>query len=589
MSEGRVIEQGTHEDLMARDGHYASMVRLQQMHPSSSNITSAGDSNSDEEIMEAEETHVYGQNSLEEDLDEKDVRDPDHIQNRASTGSAEVSGLERDIKSLGFGKTLAFILKNNSREYPMLILGLCCSIIAGLAISARSVVFAKKLESLSLPPSERHRFREEINLYSGLFLLLAGVLFFSWLVAGIAFARCTTKLAQRLRDRSFRSIISQDVAFFDKKEYSTGALLSILTSSVEEPSGLGGPVMGASLAFTSIVLGGVILSLAIAWKLALVCTVTLPLVVGCGWLRLQVLAVFDTKTRQNGRDAASYASELVKSVETVASLGLEEFVLDRYDEFLVQQSVQSLRPILSASSLYAASQSVVYLVCAPGFWYGGTLIANGEYSLFQFYICFSALVTGSQTAGTIFTFAPEASKAMHSSWEVKAILERESRISENDNGGDPDSDPKDTILEHGSIKFKNVSFRYPSRPERLALDNFSLKIEPGQSVALVGSSGSGKSTVFALIDRFYDPDRGLVLASGRDISKLQLGRYRQIISLVSQDAVLYSGSIRENIALGVADRDVSSYGQHVDRPIFTTLSPRFKMTSPLLSVQVEAC
>jgi ATP-binding cassette subfamily B (MDR/TAP) protein 1 len=387
--------------------------------------------------------------------------------------------------------------------------------------------------------------------------MLAGVASLSWLGTGVAFAHSTEKLSRRLRDRCFRSIMSQDVAFFDQKEHSTGSLLSVIFSSTEELTGLGGPVMGGSLTFTSTIIGGIILSIAIGWKLALVCTTTIPLIVACGWLRLQILAVFDAKTRQDGRDSASYASELVKSVETVASLGLEEFVLEKYDDFLAQQSAQSLRSILSASSLYAASQSIVYLCAALAFWYGGILISNGEYSLFQFIVCFSALISGSQIAGSIFAFAPDASKAMHAAWEVKGILERKPRISPNHNGSDPNGDLSGKGVEQGTIEFKNVSFSYPSRSEQLALDNFSLKVEPGQSIALVGGSGSGKSTVFALVERFYDPDRGSVLAGGYDISKLNLRQYRQIISLVSQEAVLYSGTIRENIALGIPDQTVS--------------------------------
>jgi ATP-binding cassette subfamily B (MDR/TAP) protein 1 len=412
------------------------------------------------------------------------------------------------------------------------------------------------LETLSLHSLRHHQLRNDIDLYAGLFLMVAGVAFLSWLGAGVAFAHSTEKLSHRLRDRCFRSIMSQDVAFFDKKEHSTGSLLSIISSSTEELTGLGGQVMGGTLTFTSTIVGGIILSLAVGWKLALVCTTTIPIIVACGWLRLQILAVFDAKTRQDGRDSASYASELVKSVETVASLGLEEFVLDRYDEFLAQQSAQSLRSILSASSLYAASQSIVYLCAALAFWYGGILIEDGEYSLFQFIICFSSLISGSQIAGSIFTFAPDASKAMHAAWEVKGILERKPLISPNHNGGDLDGDLSGRSVEHGTIEFKNVSFSYPSRPQRLALDDFSLKVEPGQSVALVGGSGSGKSTVFSLVERFYDPNRGSVLAGGHDVSKLNLGQYRQIISLVSQEAVLYSGSIRENIALGIPDQNV---------------------------------
>lgn len=412
--------------------------------------------------------------------------------------------------------------------------------------------------SLSSVPSQHAQLRRDIDLYAGLFLLLAGISFLSWLGAGTAFAHSTEKLSRRLRERCFHSILSQDIAFFDEKGHATGSLLSVLSSSTEELTGLGGPVMGGTLTFISTIVGGIILSLAIGWKLALVCSATIPVIVACGWLRLQILAVFDAKTRQSGRDSAAYASELIKSVETVASLGLEEFVLGRYDDFLAQQSAQSLRSILGASSLYAASQSIVYLCAALAFWYGGTLILDGEYSLFQFFICFSALISGSQIAGSIFNFAPDASKAMHAAWEVKGILEREPQISGDNNDSDGGGDDDDAVnMDNGAIEFKNVSFRYPSRPQRLALHGLSLKIEPGQSVAFVGGSGSGKSTIFALVERFYDPDRGSVLAGGRDISQLNLSRYRQTISLVSQEAVLYSGSIRDNIALGVPDSATS--------------------------------
>lgn len=135
-----------------------------------------------------------------------------------------------------------------------------------------------------------------------------------------------------------------------------------------------------------------------------------------------MLAISDSKTRQSGIDSASYAGELIKSVSTIDSPGLEEFFLERYDRFLGKQSDMSLRSLLGASSLYAASQSVVYLAVALAFWYGGTLILDEGYSIFQFFVCLAYRISGSQIAGTIFNFAPDASKAIHACGEVKALL-----------------------------------------------------------------------------------------------------------------------------------------------------------------------
>ena len=133
MSEGRVTEQGTHDDLVARDGHYASLVRAQQIHTGSSEDKLASDGNSDEEIEEIE-MHSHNKDSLVEDLNEKQSRDLDVVLRRLSVRSADVPNAKKKKESLGLARTLAFIVKHNGKEYPFLILGLCCSIIAGLSI-----------------------------------------------------------------------------------------------------------------------------------------------------------------------------------------------------------------------------------------------------------------------------------------------------------------------------------------------------------------------------------------------------------------------------------------------------------------------
>ncbi|KAJ0389324.1 hypothetical protein P43SY_011715 [Pythium insidiosum] len=103
---------------------------------------------------------------------------------------------------------------------------------------------------------------------------------------------------------------------------------------------------------------------------------------------------------------------------------------------------------------------------------------------------------------------------------------------------------------HGDIEFRNVQFTYPSRPDSQIYQNYSLKIASGQTVALVGASGSGKSTAISLLERFYDPSAGTVTLDGVDLRQLQLPWLRERISLVSQEPVLFAGTIAENIAMG---------------------------------------
>lgn len=390
---------------------------------------------------------------------------------------------------------------------------------------------------------------------------MAGAAFIFWMAVGITLSYATKQLARRVRDACFKSIMTQDMAFFDEAKNAPSALSSLLSKRTNDLAGMGGPVIGGILTFISTIIAGIVLSLAVGWKLALVCTATIPVVVACGWLRLQMLSAFDSKIRQSGLDSAAYSGELVRSVRTVASLGLEKYSLARYDGFLAKQAAKSLRSILSASSLYAASQSLVYLCSVLAFWYGGTLIADEEYTTFQFYICFVSLISGSQIAGSIFTFAPDASKAMHASDELQRILNARPSIN-NKAWSRPSADEtqlkEKQNLETSStcqIHFDNVPFTYPSRPNRHALDGLSVTIKLGQTLALVGQNGSGKSTCISLLERFYDPDHGRILINGQDIRDLDVDEYRRTISLVSHETIVFSGTIRENVAIGLAEND----------------------------------
>lgn len=412
-----------------------------------------------------------------------------------------------------------------------------------LTLTSQSIFFANSIDTLSLPPAS-HNVPQATNFWCLMYLMLGMVAFAARSVQGLCFSFVSEKLTLQARDSAMRSILRQDIGFFDQKEHSTGALTGFLSTGTAHLHSLSGAILGSILSFISTIAGGMVLSLVIGWKLALVCSATIPLVAGCGWVRLKILALFDDKIKKTQEESAGYANEAVSSVRTVASLGLELQVLDHYSHILSLQSSKSLRSILQASALYAASQSVVFLCAALGFWYGGGLIASGEYTMIQFFICFAALISGSQSAGAIFSFAPDLSKAMSAGRDLAALLDARPTI---DSQGDSNlaiNEKSDGILE-----ISNVCFQYPSRPERV-LENFNLTIPPGQNIALVGPSGCGKSTIISLIERFFSPNSGCIRFNGEDIADLNVHDYRSMISLVSQETTIYQGTVRENIVLG---------------------------------------
>ena len=541
MSRGRIVEQGSHDELLERQGAYYSLVDAQRI--SAENKQQEIEEDAAEEKIDAELTKSA---SLQ-----KTITDPKL--ERMATGKSVSSAVLANRPTIsGPHYSLWTLIKVvgsfNRKEIPIMLVGLAFCIVAGGGNPTQAVFFGQEIVSLSLPPPMYATLRSHANFWSLMYLMLALTQILAFSIQGIAFAYCSERLVHRARDKAFRVILRQDIAFFDKEENSAGSLTSFLSTETTHLAGMSGVTLGTILVVSTTLIAAISLSCAINYKLALVCTATIPILLSCGFLRFWMLARFQARAKKAYESSASYACEATAAIRTVASLTREDDVWEHYHQAIVAQEQRSLQSILRSSSLYAASQSFMFLCTALGFWYGGTLIANGEISELHFFICFSAIIFGAQSAGTIFSFAPDMSKARQAAKELKTLFDRVPPI----DSWSPDGER----FEHmeGNIEFRDVHFRYPTRPEQPVLRGLNLTVKPGQYVALVGASGCGKSTTIALMERFYDPLSGGVFVDGKEISSLNINDYRGFLALVSQEPTLYQGTIRENILLG-ADRD----------------------------------
>jgi len=543
MSRGRIIEQGSHDELLEKKSAYYNLVEAQQ-------ISAANEEKKLEENTELAED----EEELEKSSSTERVVSRQKLERIATGKSVSSAILENKQSDSGPQYSLWTLIKVvgsfNRPEAWIMLIGLFFSIIAGGGNPTQSVFFAKSIVALSLPPSMYDKLRHDADFWSLMYLMLALTQILSFSAQGIAFAYCSERLVHRSRDKAFRTMLRQDIAFFDKEENSAGALTSFLSTETTHLAGMSGVTLGTILVVTTTLVAAISLSCAINWKLALVCTATIPVLLACGFLRFWMLARFMDRAKRAYESSASYACEATSAIRTVASLTREEDVWEHYHQSLVEQGKKSLRSILRSSILYASSQSFMFLCTALGFWYGGTLIGNGEISELAFFICFSAIIFGAQSAGTIFSFAPDMGKAKQAAKELKSLFDRVPTIDCWSQEGERFSSME------GTIEFRDVHFRYPTRPEQPVLKGLDLTVKPGQYVALVGASGCGKSTTIALMERFYDPLSGGIFVDGKEISSLNVNDYRGFLALVSQEPTLYQGSIRENVLLGADREDV---------------------------------
>ncbi|KAF5594713.1 ATP-binding protein cassette subfamily B (MDR TAP) member 1 [Fusarium subglutinans] len=554
MAHGRIVEQGTHNELLENKGPYSKLVSAQKI--------AAAETMTPEEQAAIDEEELSLMRKMTSEKQAANIADPnddiaarlDRTSTTKSASSLALQGRKAEAEQKYSLWTLVKLIASfNKNELGFMLVGLLFSAVCGGGNPTQAVFFAKQITTLSAPVTDqtKHQIKKDSDFWSAMYLMLAFVQLFAFVIQGVLFAKCSERLVHRVRDRAFRAMLRQDVAFFDRDENTAGALTSFLSTETTHVAGLSGVTLGTLLMVGTTLVAAIALSLAIQWKLSLVCISLIPILLGCGFFRFWILAQFQRRSKVAYDSSAGFASEAISAIRTVASLTREEDVLKQYRDSLAIQQRKSLISVLKSSTLYAASQSLLFACFAVGFYFGGRLIGRYEISMFQFFLCFMSVVFSAQSAGTVFSFAPDMGKAHHAAGELKKLFDRQPVV-------DTWSDKGERLpCVEGTLEFRDVHFRYPTRPEQPVLRGLNLTVRPGQYIALVGASGCGKSTTIALLERFYDPLSGGVFIDGREISTLNVNDYRSHIALVSQEPTLYQGTIRDNILLGTSREDVS--------------------------------
>ncbi|KAF7192503.1 Sophorolipid transporter, partial [Pseudocercospora fuligena] len=536
MSKGKIIEQGNHEDLMRRDGAYSRLVQVQDLAVAQSSDASTTDSEN-----EKAPANEYGHELLRRPTTQISRRDDENALTRDDYENHQQIGLFHVIWR---------IAKDTLYLKWWYALSLVACIAGAGTFPALSLLFAEI--------SEAFRRTESAMISRGNFLaLMFFVVALGNLIVYFALGWISNNIAQILnvvyRKQMFDRFLLQDLQFSDRPENTVGSLvirLSTYSQSVQE-------LMGMNISLIFISMGNVvvcaILAIAYSWKLGLVVVLGgMPPLMGSGLLKIRLEQQLETITGKRFASSASIASEAVTAIRTVSSLTMESSVLQKYSKELDFALEKCTKSVLIMMPMFALTQSIEYFVMALGFWYGCRLVSFGEITLKEFFVAFIGVFFAGQSAAQLFSFSTSITKAKHSANYILWLQQLEPAIAQT-----PENRDNRPSQGGESIEFENVSFAYPLRPEAMVMKSTSLSISKGQFIALVGASGCGKSTTIGLLERFYDPISGQVRIDNEPLKHLSPIKYRECVSLVQQEPVLYQGSVRENIKLGTPNETVS--------------------------------
>lgn len=519
LKDGSCCEQGSHEALMEIRGEYYNMAKLQ---------ADENEENSNEAMI---------QNAQSEAIEGKAVMLNSCTQSRTPRSLQETANEEGGAPARIWRRLFRFTT-GHWWVWPAAFVIVSTG---ALAMPLEAVYFNIALNALSIVDHEV-MLSELDAAIEGLMLvgLGFGVVGFcqNWLF--IYMQEC---LCMILRTKAFQSLIHMEMAFFDAPENQTSSILVSLERHMCRVGQMLGTQLGLSTIGVLTCLVSVSISFAGSWVVALILLGLLPI---CGILMMLVARFasgVDPQVEETHATAGKFTAEAATAIRTVRALGAEEHTLltlsDSLDYVCRSKAAKSWKMGVSVG-LNLMLPQVINLV---SFWIGGISVQFWSFDSQQVLMTVFCMLFGTISVGLVAQHIPDSASGYHAAMQVFRLIDQVSEI-------DAAKSEGCKTLGDGSIEFRNVHFWYPHRPEVRVLRKLSLTILKGQSVALCGVSGSGKSTVVQLLQRFYDPQAGVIRVGGQDLKDLDIAFWRQQLGFVGQEPMLFDMSLEENVKYG---------------------------------------
>jgi ABC transporter fused permease/ATP-binding protein len=336
-------------------------------------------------------------------------------------------------------------------------------------------------------------------------------------------------------------VVLLPLAWFHERR--TGELVGRLSSDVTVVEGVVGSELSLALRNAVQLLGGLVLLFVINVRLTLMMLVVVPPIVLAAIFFGGRLRVMSRRVQDELAKVAGHIQEAVGAIQTVQSFVRERHEAKRYRDGVEGAFQRTMTMVRWRSSFWATTTAATYIAVAVVIWLGGRAMIRGDLSAGDLTSFFLYTFMVAAALGEMAGLWAGLQRAAGATERLFAVIDTVPEIR------DP-ATPLALPAGKGALAFEDVSFSYPARPTQPVLSKVNLAVAPGEVVALVGPSGAGKSTILSLLFRFYDVSAGKVTFEGVDVRKLALGELRRALAMVAQEPVLFSGTLRDNIAYG---------------------------------------
>ncbi|CAI5730066.1 unnamed protein product [Hyaloperonospora brassicae] len=538
-SGGAIVEIGSHDELMKlENGHYRLLVQAQDR-------------------ASSEET----EGSVAEDATIASKESPDDMHLRSGRSSRRSAsrlsesgkgGVVNTVDEEEIGDadlppvSMARVWKMSAPEWKFLLAGSLGAIVNAAVFPVWGVLLVNITVLFFRVDYTKDEMMDEARWWALGFVGLGLVFAFSMTLQHYGFAVVSQKLVTRVRSATFSAMLHQEIGWFDLDENSSGALVSRLATDSAILQAMTSETLNRGLVNLTTIFIAFAIAFSYSWQMTLILLAAFPVMVASSFIQAQQMAGTSGNKTNNDADTAagSLLSEAIGSIRTVASFSMEEAMNTMYVSYLNVSKEADVKIGVIGGMAFGVSQGAMFLVMAFLFYVSGRWISRGIITFEEFFMVLIVIMLSTFAIGMAAQGATDGAKAKRSAQRVFKVIDRKPLIDATSSTG--------RSLDHvdGNIEFCNVEFAYPARPDAKIYKNYSLKVARGQTVALVGVSGSGKSTAISLLERFYDPAAGVVTLDGHDLKGLNLQWLREHVSLVSQEPVLFAGTIADNIGLG---------------------------------------